>query len=59
MLTYAYAYGPSLIHNAQGTPPPWILKRGGLESSGQRLMASNGKTNRIAFFLFLAKKLHF
>ena len=30
--------------------PPWILKRGGLESSGRILISSNGKTKRIAFF---------
>ena len=30
---------------------PWILKRGGLESSGRRLISSNGKTNRRVFFL--------
>ena len=28
-----------------------FLKRGGLRSSGQILMSSNGKTNRIAFIL--------
>ena len=32
--------------------PPWILKRGGLESSGRRLISSIGKTKRIAFFYF-------
>ena len=32
--------------------PPWILKRGGLESSGQRLISSVGKTKRIAFIIF-------
>ena len=36
--------------------PPWILKRAGLESSGQRLISSIGKTKRIEFFLFLLKK---
>ena len=30
--------------------PPSILKRGGLKSSGQRLISSNSKTERIAFF---------
>ena len=30
--------------------PPWILKWGGLESSGQRLISSIGKTKRIGFF---------
>ena len=29
---------------------PGLKKRGGLESSGQRLISSNGKTKRIAFF---------
>ena len=31
--------------------PPWILKRDGLESSGQRLISSIAKTNKIKFFL--------
>ena len=35
--------------------PPWILKRGVLESSGQRLISSIGKTKRIAS-LFFGKK---
>ena len=34
---------------------PWILKRGGLESSGWRLISLIGKTKRIAFFFLLAK----
>ena len=38
-------------------PPPWILKWGGLESSGQRLIASIGKTKRIAFFSAKKNKL--
>ena len=29
--------------------PPRILKQGGLESSGQRLITSTGKNKRIAF----------
>ena len=37
--------------------PPWIMKRGGLESSGQRLISSIGKTNRIEFFSVGKKKL--
>ena len=42
-----------LLRHAQ-TTPPWILKWGGLESSGQRLISSNGKTKRIVFiFLFI------
>ena len=36
--------------------PPWILKQGGLDSSGQRLISSIGKTER---FFFLAKKTFF
>ena len=36
--------------------PPWILKRGGVESSGRRLISSIGKTKRIAFF-FCKKKI--
>ena len=36
--------------------PPWILKRGGLESSGQRIISSMGKTKRTAFFSFFGKK---
>ena len=30
--------------------PPWILKQGGLDSFGQRLISSIGKTKRMAFF---------
>ena len=29
-------------------PPPWILKRGGVENSGHIIISSNGKTKRIA-----------
>ena len=29
--------------------PPWILKRGGLESSGRRLISSIGKIKRVEF----------
>ena len=36
-------------------PPPWILKRGGVESSGRRLISSIGKSKRIAFFFFKEK----
>ena len=36
--------------------PPWILKQAGLESSGQRLISSIGKTKRIAFLFFRKKK---
>ena len=35
--------------------PPWILKRAGLESSGQFASSEYWKTKRIAFF-FSAKK---
>ena len=36
---------------------PWFPKQVGLESSGRRLISSNGKTNRIAFFS--VKKKHY
>ena len=36
-----------LLRNACAT---WILKRGGLDSSGQRLISLNRKTKRRAFF---------
>ena len=36
--------------------PPWILKRAGLESSGQRLISSIGKTKGIAFPFFWQKE---
>ena len=35
---------------SQSGDPPWILKRAGLESSGQRLISSTVKTEGIAFF---------
>ena len=35
--------------------PPWILKWGGVESSGQRLISSIDKTKIIAFFSFQQK----
>ena len=41
----------SFVRNA-----PWILKRGELESSGQRLISSFGKAKGIAFFFFFEKK---
>ena len=44
------------LRNAQG-PPPWIVKRGGLESSGRGLISSIGKTKRIEFFGKKKKKL--
>ena len=39
---------PSGLRHDQGTPP-WILKRGGLESYGRILISSIGKTKRIVF----------
>ena len=33
-------------------PRSWIQKRGGLESSGQRLIPSNDKTKRIYIYIF-------
>ena len=36
--------------------PPWILKRFGLESSGQRLISSTSKTQRKAFYFFCDRK---
>ena len=45
-----------LLRNDQGTLP-WILKRGGMETSGQRLISSISKTKRITFFF--AKKKYF
>ena len=35
---------------------PSILKWGGLESPGQRLISSSGKTNRIALFIWRKNK---
>ena len=54
---YSYSYSYCCVCHAQGTPP-WILKRGGVESSGRRLISSFVKTKRIAFFYFFcsAKK---
>ena len=40
---------PSVFHQSVTLRlPPWILKMGGLESSGWRKISSNGKTKRIA-----------
>ena len=33
--------------------PPWILKRGGLESSGQRLFSLNAKTKIIIIIIII------
>ena len=35
--------------------PPWILKGAGMDSSGQRLISSIGKTKRLAFFCQISK----
>ena len=35
------------VRHAHATPPPWILKRGGLESFGLRLISSNGQNTHI------------
>ena len=37
--------------------PPWILKLGGLEGSGQRLISIIGKTKRMAFIVEQNKKI--
>ena len=42
--------------HTHGTPLQ-ILKRGGLESSGQRQFLFKGKTKRIAFFLAITIKM--
>ena len=44
------------VRHALGTPPPWILNWGELESSGQRLVSSFGKTKGIAFLSPAKKK---
>ena len=36
---------------------PWILKQGGRESSGQRIISSIGKTKKIALFSVFKKKV--
>ena len=38
---------PSVTLMVPPTPPPWILKRGGLQSSGQKIISSIGKAKRI------------
>ena len=48
----------SVLCNAQTTPPV-IPKWGGLESSGRRLVSSNGKTKRIAFLFSVKNKYIF
>ena len=47
-----------LLCHAHGTPP-WILKRCGLEISGQRLISSSDKPKRIAFFIYSIFKVFF
>ena len=32
--------------------PPWIMKRGGLESFGKRLISLNSKSKRVEYFKF-------
>ena len=46
---------PDLVTLTLFPPPPWILKRGELESSGQRLISSFGKTKGMAFIFFKKK----
>ena len=36
----------------RGHPLPWILKQGGLESSGRILISSNGTLKKIALIIF-------
>ena len=51
---------PSFVRPLRsGEPPPWILKRGVLESYGPRLISLNYKIKIIAFFslIFFAKKI--
>ena len=40
----------SFVHVSRSRYPPWILKRGGLESSGKRLITLNSNTKIRAFF---------
>ena len=40
----------SVLRQSRSGDPPWILKRGGLESSGWRLISSIGQTKGIVFF---------
>ena len=42
-----------------GSPPPWILKWGGLKISGQKPISSIDKTKRIAFFWHFFFAVHF
>ena len=46
-----------VCHTRRSGYTPWILKWVGLESSGQRLISSIGKTKRIAFCLGKKKYL--
>ena len=53
---YTVLYSKSKIRHKDFFPPvtlrvpPWILKRGELESSGQKIISSIGKIKRIALF---------
>ena len=46
-------------YRSQYPPPLWILKRGGLESSGLMLIYLDGKTKIIVFFGGVNKKKYF
>ena len=51
--TWIFVHCPSgLCSSHSNHPPSWILKQGGLESSGQRLISSISKTKIIAFLCF-------
>jgi hypothetical protein len=55
---YYYYYYYCVVCMSCSGEQPWILKRCGLESFGQRLVSLNGKIKRIAFhwlFNFLSK----
>ena len=56
--TRIFGFRTLFVHPPRSRYPPWILKRGGLEKSGGRLISSNGKIKRIAllFCFFLDKK---
>ena len=45
-----------VLRNAHGTNPPLIMKCGGLESSAQIIISSNGKTKRKSFYFVHQKK---
>ena len=68
LLDTSISLRPSSVCNAHGSPP-WILKRGGLESSGRIVISFTGKIRRMVFFsvgvggtpnwIFLKKKSEF